>query len=53
MITHTSTGYLPKGINVRTYQADTFSEAFEFAQKFNGQVRRIFNGTKNTFKVMI
>lgn len=45
--------YLPKGIIIRNYKADTFSEAFEFAQKWNGQVTKVFNGTKKVFKIKI
>lgn len=48
--------YLPKGIIIRNYKADTFSEAFEFKEywkDWNPQVTKVFNGTKRVFKIKI
>lgn len=54
MITRTGLPeYLPKGIIIRNYKADTFSEAFEFSQRWNGQVTKVFNGTEKVFKIKI
>jgi len=53
MIVHTCTSYLPHGVIVRTYTADKFSEAAIFAGKYDGQLKPIFNGFKNVWRILI
>lgn len=53
MIVHTRTSYLPNGIIVRTYSADKFSEAAMFAGKWHGQLKPIFNGFKNVWRILV